>query len=201
LAAIRTPKGKEGRQEARNILFELIMASWLSFGGLSVSLPPQDHEDVRFALQKVCCYLECKRVQTARALPRRLKEAEDQLRKRLYRNKSQSDRGVIALDVSKALINSNRPLPGTDWDDTGPRFQSRLNDFVRENASNLMVVSEQRIFAILIFASGVGIFPDGGFMSVSGAAVFALHLEYGCNKRLSLRFRDAIGEGRSERTF
>ena len=187
------------KTEARDILFELIIASWLSLRGLRVYLPSEHEEDVRFKLHDVLCHLECKRVQTMSALPRRMKKAASQLRGRLGRAKYQGNRGVIAVDVSKIFTNSDLPLRGTDWDDTAARFQKALREFVVDNPPTLMVPRETRIFAVLFFAGKVGVFDDAGFVSLFGSAVFPLHLESRFNEKLALRFHYVVDDPRSEK--
>jgi len=87
------------KAEARNVLFELVVAARLKKAGFEVDL--DRIEDIRFPLWDRPCFAECKRIRSANLLKRRIQEAPDQIGRRCDGAGTSSVRGIIAIDVSK----------------------------------------------------------------------------------------------------
>jgi len=180
----------EKRTGTRDTLFELVMASWLRVGGFKVSL--QNSEDVWFEIQGVPCIMECKRIQSISKLKSRIDKASEQLIRQLRAPQNTAMRGFVAVDISKVFMTSYGVLRGGDWKALGNAFSRRLREFAQENMKDLASPSHERIIVVYLFAGSIGLLPDGGFFSLFGGLVVALHENFGCNRRLSLRFRDAV---------
>lgn len=86
--------------EARNILFELNMAARLWQAGARPQLGRGS--DVRCEVADTPLLVECKRPFSPEKISRRIRDAEDQLNKRL-KSSSPGSRGLIAISVSKIL--------------------------------------------------------------------------------------------------
>lgn len=94
----------EGSNQARNIQFELWLATLLWGAGVEVSL---EEPDLALRLGDDVILVACKRLFSVHRLTRRINEATDQLRRHLA-PKSGPAWGVIAVSLSKVLTATDR---------------------------------------------------------------------------------------------
>jgi hypothetical protein len=184
----------ERKTDARDTLFELIMASWLRLGGFQVAL--RSTEDVYFEIQGIPCVMECKRIQSVERLEERVDKASDQLHQQLRTRGNAALRGFIAVDISKPLIKPEGALRGKDMEEVGQSLKNCLYEFYVQNMRHLISPTHERIVVVFLFAGAVGVFPDNGFGCLFGGLCVGLNKEYGKNCRIGYHFRDAINNSR-----
>lgn len=88
--------GNKGDNHARNILFELEMASLL----LGSKIEVEGFEDVKFKFNSYKFYIECKRPLSNNSVKDNMDKAYNQLNNRL---KDEKDRGIIAISLDKVI--------------------------------------------------------------------------------------------------
>jgi len=91
-------KGKSS--EARNIQYELVLASKLNKTGLEIDFSNGYKEDLNFEYGGERIYCECKRPFTDAGLQKAFKESMSQLRKRFTIGKP-GEKGIIAVSISR----------------------------------------------------------------------------------------------------
>jgi hypothetical protein len=90
----------QNSNEARNLLFELNLASKLAATGLEPKIG--ESADIEVVVQEKQLLIECKRPLTQSGVIKCIKDARDQINSRLQK-KPPGSRGVIALSMSKAF--------------------------------------------------------------------------------------------------
>lgn len=145
--------GNKGDNHARNILFELEMASLL----LGSKIKVEGFDDVKFKFNSYKFYIECKRPLSDNSFKNNMDKAYNQLKNKLQDEK---DRGIIAISldsvfgkeeniISKILIAENKFA-------LLKREADLVNNFVRKH---------QNIWLNFNYPKIVGIFFRFNFMS------------------------------------
>jgi ribosomal silencing factor RsfS len=116
------------KAEARNVLFELVVAARIKKAGLKVDL--DRIEDVRFPLSAAPCFTACKRVHSANLLKRRIQEAADQIGERCDSAQTSSARGIVAIDVSKIESRDDFLLVCQDDQEVSQKIRQHLKAFI-----------------------------------------------------------------------
>jgi hypothetical protein len=123
------------KAEARNVLFELVMAARIERAGFVVDL--DRIEDVFFDLFGRPCFVECKRVQSVNKLETRIEEAAKQIGKRCDDSRNSKARAIIALDISKIENPGTFPLSCETEDQVPQEAKQHLHAFVTLYKSTL----------------------------------------------------------------
>jgi len=131
--------------DARNTMFELALASFLSSAGFVIHL--QAETDLAVQLGDLRFGVECKRILSGKRLEERLSDASKQLTRFLDANDNAY--GLIAVDVTK-LKNLGQNVYEAE---TAAAMQTGLGDLLetmlRENASSLRKVDDSRIIGLM----------------------------------------------------
>ena len=118
---------------ARNFLFELLVFTHLAECGLDAG---RDEKLDSFARVEGRTYLfQCKRIQRKEALSRNLSNAEKQLTDSYSTNLGPRPRGVIAIDVSKAINPLMQAVTLHPEQELGSTLESLLQVFFKDNQS------------------------------------------------------------------
>ena len=164
------------KAEARNVLFELVMAARIDRAGFVVDL--DKIEDISFKLSGRHCFVECKRVHSAKKLPTRIEEAAKQISRRCNHSSNSKARGLIALDVSK-IENPGAFLLSCQTENQVPReIKQHLQAFVALHTSALQSVRdrEKRVLGIYVYLRlPVAIFKPVGLRIAKSAMIYFLH--------------------------
>lgn len=114
----------------RNLAFELLIAARLQLGGLTLlgHLPT----DVAAQMSKHSILIECKRPQSMEAVQRNIKRAAEQLRDKYKSADRLGYRGVIALDLTKALQPEFAGAMFDEESDVAPILRSRVDALLDE---------------------------------------------------------------------
>jgi hypothetical protein len=142
------------KAEARNVLFELVMAARIGRAGFVVDL--DRIEDVFFDLFGRPCFVECKRVHSANKLRARIEEAAKQIGRRCDDSRSAKARGLIALDVSKIENPRTFLLPCQTENQVLQEIKQHLQAFVtlhRSGAAISRPPRKARAWNLCLFAS------------------------------------------------
>jgi hypothetical protein len=135
--------------EARNIQFELRIASYFARAGYQIALG--DLNDIVASRRLTTYHVECKRVASEKRLGQRIKQATDQLRGRIPRSRLSSGHyGLAAVDVTKVAYPHNGLVWGVTADHTrdvvrdklkaiGETLVARSDDVLREPAIALWI--------------------------------------------------------------
>lgn len=92
------------KDDSRNYLLELRVASYLLKSNFKIDL--EQDCDVVASRNNVKLYIECKKIHSISMLQKRVKEAENQLDKRLKNDNSKTAKiGIIWLDLSSIIAN------------------------------------------------------------------------------------------------
>lgn len=124
------------KDQSRDFSFELSMAARFIKGGFEVVLNKlADIEATKNGCHKV--YVECKRIKSRSKISSNVKKANEQLRKRISRDRSSQSRGLVAINVNE-LINPNNSMIVSPTTDSFQVFNSRnLDRFVVDNERDI----------------------------------------------------------------
>ena len=94
-------KNLSGNDNSRDFLFELTIASRFINAGYKVDI--NQSADVVASTDGIIIYIECKRVKSAKQIKKRVKSANQQLKKRIQASRTTGARGIVALHVSDII--------------------------------------------------------------------------------------------------
>jgi hypothetical protein len=181
------------KAEARNVLFELVMAARIDRAGFVVDL--DRIEDVFFDLFGRPCFVECKRVHSANKLRTRIEEAARQIGKRCNDSQSSKARGIIALDVSKIENPGTFLLSCQTGNQVLKEIKQDLQAFVTLHKSALQSVHnrEKRALGIYVYLRLPTAIPQPiGFRIAKNAMIYFLHHSKSEDGQLTLKFHKRI---------
>ena len=94
--------------DARNKVFELVIAAQLHAAGFHPRFV--EPADAIITIEGVKCYVECKRIQSENGLEENIQRASSQIKDRLGQEASTKSRGLVAIDISKAINTDGNAL-------------------------------------------------------------------------------------------
>lgn len=154
---------------ARNIMFELNMASRLQAHHIPLSLP--ENPDVLCKLLESPVYIQCKRPFRERTIPDNIDDARYQLTRDLDRADNASARGVIAISVSRVFNCGDQLFAGADED----VVKSRLGDEVQALGESVNgswnAIVDARIIGILFHVITPSHIQDMNLLTVAQQTV------------------------------
>jgi aspartyl-tRNA(Asn)/glutamyl-tRNA(Gln) amidotransferase subunit B len=135
--------------EARNIAFELGLASFLSSAGFEVQLTKQHDSDLEAKLGDVRLVIECKRLLSERRFEEHLSDATSSLASSL--NQRKDAWGLIAVDITKL-----KNIGDHVYDVATPMglrlgLGDLLETTLQENWDSLKRISDRRIIGLLLY--------------------------------------------------
>jgi hypothetical protein len=164
------------KAEARNVLFELVMAARIDRAGFVVDV--DRIEDVFFELFGRPCFVECKPVHSANKLRTRIEEAAKQIGRRCNDSRSSKARGIIALDVSKIENPGTFLLSCQTGNQVPQEIKQHLQAFVTLHRSALQSVRnrEKRVLGIYVYLRlPAAILQPVGIWIAKNAMIYFLH--------------------------
>ncbi|MBA7496708.1 hypothetical protein ES702_07317 [subsurface metagenome] len=145
--------GNKGDNHARNILFELEMASLL----LGSKIKVEGFDDVKFKFNSYKFYIECKRPLSNNSVKDNMDKAYNQLKNKL---KDEKDRGIIAVSLNKVI--------GKEENIIGKILLAENKPALLYQEANLIdnfVIEHQNIWHSYSHPNIIGIFFRFNFMS------------------------------------
>jgi len=175
----KTATGNAGRlinhkDQSRNFSFELDVASRFIFAGFEVDL--SGAADLRVLINGKYLYVECKRVTSEKQLEKRVKDANQQLLRRLKRDHSKQSRGLVAVEVSH-LVDFDKNIWGYK---TGEHMWNAsaeiINSFVKNNEEKLSKGSTKRLLGVLAQITFPSFISNGIDLKVATARASSLFM-------------------------
>jgi len=145
--------GNKGDNHARNILFELEMASLL----LGSKIEVEGFEDVKFKFNSYKFYIECKRPLSNNSVKDNMDKAYNQLNNKL---KDEKDRGIIAISLDNVIGKEENIISKILIAENKFALLKREADLVKNFA-----IEHQDIWLTFNHPSIIGIFFRFNFMS------------------------------------
>jgi hypothetical protein len=137
------------RGEARNYLFELVMAGLLKRAGFKVRL--DRIEDVSLEYSDRPFFIECKRILSQAKLQERIDHAANQIGKRCNDAGTQKARGVIAIDISKLLNDGKSFLQCPTLEALNSEVETLFNLFRQMHGAELGTRKEARVLGLYVY--------------------------------------------------
>ena len=139
--------------DARNYLFELVIASTLKRAGYKVRL--DQTEDVSFEISDgVPCFVECKRVHAQPKLGRRLSKAAKQILRHCDASPHPNACGIVAINISKLLNPSGDHLfDAPTRDALSLAAEQKVMSHGKEHRHTLESVSERRALGVYVYGA------------------------------------------------
>ena len=185
------------KAEARNVLFELVVAARLKKAGFEVDL--DRIVDIRFPLWDRPCFAECKRIRSANLLKRRIQEAADQVGRRCDGAGTSSARGIIAIDVSKIESRDDFLLVCRADEEVGLEVRRHLDAFIHLHRDAFQSACDREKRALAIYAYlrlPAAVLGQNGLWVAKTACVYLLHHSQSQDGKLTLRFQERIQPAR-----
>ena len=136
--------------DARNRVFELVVAAQFRAAGLPLKF--EDPADAILTVDNIKCFVECKRIQTEKALEERVRQASSQIEERLNQEASAKPRGLIAIDISKTVhTHGNLYLNTPSADYLSRWIDSNLEVFLTRNRTKLTSNLHPRVCGVLLY--------------------------------------------------
>lgn len=157
--AIKKNDRGQNDDPARDFAFELNIASRFFKGGYEVDLT--DDCDVVVTIGKDKLYVECKRIKSLKKLDSRIKEASNQIDKRIGTNRK-NKYGLIALDVTDLLLPDGTVTVTSDVRLYDIEIQRSITDFAREHQAASAKNAGRNVAGILFEFSSSALFSDKG---------------------------------------
>lgn len=123
------------KDQSRDFAFELGMASRFLKAGYKVDL--RSITDLVVEIHGRRLYVECKRLKSDKQLEKRVKEANEQIKRRLNQDKSSKARGMIALNLTDVINPDAIPIITKSIDEYRADSAETLKSFVLSNKSTL----------------------------------------------------------------
>jgi len=145
--------------DARNRVFELVMAAQFRAAGIPVKFV--DPADAIITVDNIKCFVECKRIQTEKALRDRVHQASSQIRNRVDQQASAKPRGLIAIDISKT-VNTDGTLyfDAPSKDSLVEWVDARLAVFLSRNRTILTSQLDPRVCGVLVYLRTPALIAD-----------------------------------------
>jgi hypothetical protein len=145
--------------DARNRVFELVMAA--QFRAASIPLKFVEPADAIITVDNIKCFVECKRIQTEKALEERVRQASSQIEKRLNQEALAKPRGLIAIDISKTVNTDGTLYFSTPSADYLSRWvDSNLEPFLTRNRTKLTSHLDPRVCGVLLYLRTPAVIED-----------------------------------------
>lgn len=160
----------------RDFAFELSIASRFISAGYEINLGTIADAVVNIANRKL--FVECKRVQSEKKIGARLKEASEQVGRRVTASRSSKSRGLVAVKITEIINPDSQNIVLENPQDFIDFSKDDLHSYIRENeidfrrhisSKQLGVFFENSLNGLVRSADGLNIAP--AFIACRGAAV------------------------------
>jgi hypothetical protein len=141
---------------ARNTVFELSMAGWLSHKGIPTAV--SHNPDVSCELADRLLFIQCKRPFSRRKVETNIKRACKQLSADLNFGRDARNRGVVAISMTKAVNPGTRFLQVHTEADLTPALAVQMRDLAAHYVSRF--ISGPRIVGIVFHVSTAAFVED-----------------------------------------
>lgn len=136
--------------EARNTMFELVLASDLLMNGYKTGLD-DPNPDIKVVLPKKTYLFECKRVFSEKKVERQIGDAKRQLEKQLAED--ENSHGVIAISIPRIYIGKGERLVANSWEEAMSFLNETMQKFVEKHKRFWKNISNKRIVAVVFHLS------------------------------------------------
>ncbi|HXM28033.1 MAG TPA: hypothetical protein VN957_18560 [Chthoniobacterales bacterium] len=181
--------------DARNKVFELVIAAQLKAAGFRPKFV--EPADAIVTIEGIKCYVECKRIQSENSLEENIQKASSQIKERLNQEASTKPRGLIAIDISKA-INTDGTLYFTarSSDDLTKVIEFNLAQFLKRNRAKLTKDIHSRISAVLVYLRTPAVIEYQGGLLTNFRRLFAIASIWndGTNKNIFQKLQKRLFE-------
>jgi hypothetical protein len=134
--------------QARNIMFELNLASRIRSRGLPVDLP-KENPDILTRFENVSLCIQCKRPYKEETIPANIEKAASQLRRDLDADANPDARGIVAISVSRVFNPGDQIFAGPDEASVAKRLGDEVQQLGESHASTWKKIVDPRIVGIL----------------------------------------------------
>jgi aspartyl-tRNA(Asn)/glutamyl-tRNA(Gln) amidotransferase subunit B len=142
------PVGEDANtNDARNIMFELVLASFLSSAGFDVSL--RKEVDIEASVENYRFVVECKRLQSEKRFGEQLGKACEQIGGVL--DKDPAALGLIAVDITKLRNTGTNIYVASTSMSTKVGLGNLLETTLRENLNSLKKIDDRRIVGLMLY--------------------------------------------------
>jgi len=191
----RIAQGPDGYEEERatstfprDLLFELQVARVFASAGLTtLNLPPAD---LALEVNNRYIVVECKRPQSERGIVRKLRQGFTQVRRRIKERPGSRIRGIVALDLSKAINPRFDQLHIEDHTKIGALYSDILDEAAATIMGAIGPSDYCRTLAIFLRFSAISI-DKTRWIPIYGVQHLVLSLPQ--NRASDAELRDSIG--------
>jgi hypothetical protein len=153
--------------------------------------------DAIITIEGVKCYVECKRIQSENGLEENIQRASSQIKDRLGQEASTKTRGLVAIDISKA-INTDGTLyfSAPSADHLTKLIEINLAEFLKRNRAKLTKGIHPRISAVLIYLRTPAVIEYQGGLLTNFRRLFAVASMWndGTNKNILQKLQKRLYE-------
>jgi hypothetical protein len=121
-------RNSSDKDQSRDFAFELSIGSRFSKAGYAVNLRTISDLVVIIGNRKL--YVECKRLKSYNQLEKRVKSANEQIKKRLRSEVSSKARGMVALNITDIINPTASPVIANDIKDYQKQSSDNIKNFV-----------------------------------------------------------------------
>jgi hypothetical protein len=148
-SAVTDENPSKSTNAARNIAFELLIASQLSSSGIEIDFGTD--ADMSFTFEDNKFFIECKRPQYTHQINSNIKGANKQLLKRYRTCKEQKKAfGIVALSVSKILNPKFYILISQNTNSMHSHIENLLNKFHTEHKAKYLNPSDPKTIGMMV---------------------------------------------------
>jgi hypothetical protein len=179
--------------DARNKVFELVTAALFHNAGFRPKF--LEPADAIVTVEGIKCSVECKRIQAENGLEACIEKASSQIKKRLSQERSTIPRGLIAVDISKAVnIGGSLYFSAPSSEELTKQVDLKLSAFLKPNLAKLRKGLHPRIFAVLVYLRTPAVIEDAGGLLANFRRLYVVESRWndGKNKIAYEKVRDGF---------
>lgn len=151
--------------EARNTLFEVALASYLTRVGFDATLT--NNEDIRVEEDDKIILIECKRPQKEKTIEANINSAKEQLKRRLKISNEDGKIALIAISISKLLSGDTKFIKTTTEKDANQILGDHGESFAKKYAALWENEIDIRLSGALIHAGIPVVTEADGLLSIA----------------------------------
>jgi hypothetical protein len=157
----------------RNTMFEIVIAGRAAFAGLKPRLGSEP--DVFFEFNGRRILVQCKRVLSERAIPKRIGEAAGQLARDLNNSCHPTDCGLVAVSISKLFNPGDNIMRVARESELRPALSLEIGGTIERHVDSFGRVRDPRIAAILFHTATPALVEEfGGYAAANAATVYRI---------------------------
>ncbi len=181
--------------DARNKVFELVIAAQFHAAGFRPKFV--EPADAIITIDGIKCFVECKRIQTENGLEEAVQKASSQIKQRLNQETSTKPRGLVAIDISKAInIDGTLYFSAPSSEHLTKVIEINLAEFLKRNRAKLTKGIHSRISAVLVYLRTPAVIEYQGGLLTNFRRLFAIPSIWndGTNKNIFRKLQKRLYE-------